>query len=159
MIDCLGKRAVNDTQVLGDLGGMRKQLAHPHALIIVIVLREFVFRRAQRKSLLTRGHSCNPLAITNMLRQVLPGHLLHLGLVIPHIVLTGTTAHEEINDPLGFRRVMKSLGRIRSIGEHVGSKKLRHRRRAKTEGGATEELAAGLAELKIKIRIHGRILV
>ena len=144
VIDGLGKGRVHHAEILHHLRSMRKKFTYPDSVLIILLPREFVFRRTHRESILTRGHPRDTLTIANILRKILPEHLLHLRLVIPHVMLTRTAAHEEVNHPLGGRLVMHPLicrGRLKTRPHQ-----LRQRGCSQPQGRPSKELAAGLTQ-------------
>ena len=108
MVDGISKGGMHDAEFLGHGGSMGQQLTDPDSPVIVLMLCELVFARAYRECLLPCGHTSNPLAVTNMLRQVLAEHLPHFRLIVPEVMVTWTAAHKQVDDPLGLRGMMQA---------------------------------------------------
>ena len=68
MIDGLGEGAIYNAELLCYLSGVWKELTYPDSLIVVVVFFELILRRADWKAFLSRGHSCDTLTISNVLR-------------------------------------------------------------------------------------------
>ncbi len=141
VVDGLGEGAVHNAELLRDLRSVRQQLTDPHSAIIVFVFRELVFARGHCVGLLPGGHPGKPLPVTNLLRKRLSKHLLHLGLVVPEVVMARAAAHEQVDDALRLWLVVGSRG-LAFSGE-FGPEQVRHRRGAEAEGRAAKELPAG----------------
>ena len=101
MVDRFRKGAVHHTKLLGDFAGFRKKFTCPKAVLVIRVFGELVFRGTDRMSFLASCHSGNPLPVPDMFGQVLTEHIPHLRFVVPRINVTGTAAHEKVDDPLG----------------------------------------------------------
>ena len=56
--------------------------------------------------------------------------------------MTGTSAHEEVDDPLGFRRMVHSPVQRTGIGQGPTGRQLGHGRRSQPEGRFAEQLTA-----------------
>ncbi len=99
VIDRFGKRTMHHAQFFRHGRGMRQQFAHPHAPIVVVVLRKFIFTRTHRQRLLLARHARYPLPIAHLRRQFLAKHRLHRKLArdrvqcLDHIGYTGPTAY------------------------------------------------------------------
>ena len=129
---------------------MGKEFTDPHALLIVVLPRKFVLTRGQRQPTRLIGrHARDALAIPNVVGQLLAGHVFELRFVIPKIKLAGSTAHEQVDDVLGLRRVMKSLLILCFLSEKLRSEKLCHGSRAKAQRGSPQQLASGHLELRL----------
>ena len=109
VVDGLRIGTANDAKVLNDSRGMGKQGTDPDAIGIVLMLGELVLAWSQWQGLLARSHSGDPLTIANVIGQILSVVLRELGLVIPQVVVTGATTHEEINHTLGLGLVVQTV--------------------------------------------------
>ena len=106
MIDRLGEGAVHDAEILRYGRCMGKKFTNVNTTIVVLLFGKLVFGRANGQCLLSCGHASDALAIAHVLGQVLSEHFLHLGFVVPQIVMAGTAAHEEVDDTLGLSGMM-----------------------------------------------------
>ena len=107
MVDRFSEGTVDHAQILDHLGGVRQQGTDPDAAVVVVVLGKLVLAGGHGQGFLTGGHSRYPLAVSYVIGQILPEFLHQLGLVVPEVEMTGPTAHEEVDDPLGLGFVVK----------------------------------------------------
>ena len=157
VIDRLSKRAVHDAQVFRDRRCVWEKLADPDASIVVFLPGEFVFRRTDGERFLSGGHAGDALSVANVFGQVLSGHLLHFGFVVPQIVMGGSAAHEQIDHAFGFRGVMHAFqrgGGVFFTSEHSGAEQLCYRCRAQPKRTATKQLPTGQIQFVFTKRIR-----
>ena len=150
MIELIRIDRSNHARFIDHLREMRKEFTDPHALLIVVLPRKFVLARGQRQSTRLIGrHARDALSIPNVVGQLLAGHVFELRFVIPKIKLAGSAAHEQVDDVLGFGRVMESLLISCFLSEKLRSQKLCHGSRAKAQRGSPQQLASGHLELRV----------
>ena len=127
---------------------MGEKFTDPNALLIVILPSEFVLAWGQRQSTRLIGrHARDALAIPNVVGQLLTGHVFELRFVIPKIELARTAAHEQVDDVLGLRRMMKSLLIFSFLSKELRAHQLCHRCCAKSQCRASQQMASGHLEL------------
>ena len=159
MIDGLGEGAVNDAEFLGYFCGVWEEFTDPNTLVVVVVFLKIILRGAERQPFLSGRHSSDSLTIADVFGEVLTKHLLHLGFVVPHVLLAGTTAHKEVDDPLGFGRMVKSVGGGGRLGKSFRAEELGHRGCSQSKGTPAKELASGEVEFVVAKWIHRKIKV
>ena len=79
---------------------MRPEVADPGAACAVLLEGEL--GAGEWKGLLAGRHAGDALAVADVLGQILAEHLPHLGLVVPEVMMAGASAHEQVDDSLGF---------------------------------------------------------
>ena len=104
MVDGVGVHGADDGDVVDDLGGPRKEFAHPGAALAVLGKRED--RGGHGKIGLAAGHGGDALAQPDRVGQFLLETRLKRGLVVERVELRRPAVHVEIDNPLGRRREM-----------------------------------------------------
>ena len=155
MIDRLGEGGVHHAEFLHHASGVRQQFAHPHAVGIVVVLGEAILARRERQTAFLVGrHSGDPLPVADMIRQLLAKLLLHRRLVVPHVVLTGAAAHEEVDHMLCLGCMVQARLGSRSLVSHnpLLSQQLRQRGRPQPQRRLTKKMPPRQRGSEISLR-------
>jgi len=164
MVDLLGYHRADNTNLVGDAGDVRKDLAN--LLLRLAPLAERMLR-AQATQFLGSLKLCNRLAIGQRFGDGLAVHFRQGRLVIECLQMGRTTRHGKINDaPRAGRKRWRigdtgpalgllggSLGRTQQLGVHQRSQ----RKSSDAPRRPAKELAAGQSQHVLKMRIHKEI--
>ena len=100
MVDGLGIHVFDDTNVVGNFGGVRENFGE--RLARVTVLGELERRTGEGDGGLVARHAGEALATADLVGKLLAMHLVEERLGIVEIELGGATGLEEEDDPLRF---------------------------------------------------------
>ena len=99
------------------------------------------------------------VGVADALRHVFAVELLQLGLVVERIDVAQAAAEEDVDDLLGFRRMMQA-GTTRRVGRlelAVAKQQIGRRDRVQAEDGVAQEVAtSSLDRPRFEVWRHGR---
>jgi hypothetical protein len=107
VVDVLGVDRLHEAQVVGDAGGPRQQLANGGPALAVPV--ELEDRPGHRQRRLVGGHAGDALAHPHGLWQVLSVPVVQERLVVEKVELARPAGHEQRDDPLRLRGVVRAV--------------------------------------------------
>ncbi len=135
MVDGLGVHALDEAQVVGNLGRVRQQIAQPGAALAVLLKLER--RTDQRQARLVARHAGQTLLAANFGRQLGTVLFVQQRLVIEQVDLRRPAGLKQKNDPLGFRREVRPL---RRGGGRLRLQQLRQGDAAQAQAKAAQEV-------------------
>jgi hypothetical protein len=164
VIDRLGIHRTNHAQVVGDLGHVGQQFAHPHPALAVLGKSED--GGCHGKLRLSGSHRRQSLTLADGLGQIFAVSIFQIGLGIKQIHLRRSTRLKQINDSLGLRREVGEASqrdvRFRTVAggsQPLLSQQRTQRRRTGTSAGMPQKGTAIQRVLKRERSIrHGIIL-
>ena len=105
VVDRLGEHRLDETAFIRDFGNVGQKLAKPSPALAV--LGEFERGARKRNHTLVRTHACQPLSMTNTIGQGLAVKLVEQWLVVEKVLLGWAPSLKQIDDSLGFWRVVE----------------------------------------------------
>ena len=142
VVDGFGVHGFHKTQIIGDFGVVRHQVADPRAAFTVLL--EIKLAERQRKRPLPGRHSGEPLPAAHRIGQFLAKHFAQFGLVVKQFQLRWRTALEQVNDAFDLGRKVRQPALLRLIGgkspHRVGQRT--QCQRSQTQYAAPQKLAA-----------------
>ena len=145
VVEEVGLAGFDEAEVVGDRGSMREHIAHPRAALAVLLELLIV---AEQVDSVARAHEREALAFDEAGGDGLAVEFVELGLVVEELELTRAAGHEEVDDALGLRSVMRLLRGVRIGGWRglVLGEQRRQGDRTEADAAVAEEVAAGAAE-------------
>ena len=107
MIDSLGMNRFDHTHIVGNFGMVREEIAEPHPA--VTVLSEWRKTFSHQKLLLPRGHTRQPLPLTNRIWQLGSIQRFQCRFMIKEIDLRGRTTLKHVDNPFGLGSKMRQI--------------------------------------------------
>ena len=153
MVDRLRVHALDETELIGDLGGVRQKIAHPRAALAVLLER--FDRREHQLPLRVARHRAEAFPRQIFIGNRRPMQLLQFRLVIEQIDMRRRAIHEQINHPLRLRRKMRR-DRLRKT---IATQQRRQRRTADAARGPSKKLPPRNQPLMFEQWVHDYSLV
>ena len=113
VVDRLGGERADDAELVHDLRRLGQELADPGPALAV--LGEGELAACEREARLVAAHPGQPLTLAHAVGELLAVALLEDGLVVEEVDLGGASALEEVDDPLGLRRVVQAAREERGV--------------------------------------------
>ena len=107
VVDRLGVHRADDADLVGDLRGVRQQVADPLAALAALFERGEAF--ADGEIFLAGGHAGDALALADGVGQILAVDFVEPGLVVEEIDVRGTAGLEQIDDALRLGREVRTV--------------------------------------------------
>ena len=111
MIDGIGLQRADQTDLIGNLGGIRQHFAQFHAALTVPLERELAAQQGR-----IRLDKSRSVALQQIGRGQTAIESLQLGLGIKQLQVAGRPRLKQVNDPFDLARKMRGTGGQRTIG-------------------------------------------
>ena len=144
VVDRFGVHRSDLAPIIGEACHVGHEFAEPHTGLAV--LSEFEHGGSDREFALPGGHGREPLALANRFWEVLSASVFQIGLGIEKIHLRGCPGLEQVDDSLGFGRMMDPA-RAGRLGVGFAASEGHH--------GREPEAPCGAFQKSLSVDMHG----